>query len=70
YPWYLMSFTPFLFTRTALPLVVWTYTVLPVYVVWYLSHHGHRWFVPAPVLIVEYGLVVAAIVLTKRTGDR
>jgi len=70
YPWYLMSFTPFLFTRTALALVVWTYVVLPVYVVWYLSQHGHRWFVPAPVLIVEYGLVVAAIVLTKRTGDR
>ena len=34
YPWYLLSFTPFLFTRATWPLVVWTYTVIPVYVVW------------------------------------
>ena len=70
YPWYLMCFTPFLFTRTALPLIVWTYTATPVYVVWYLSRQGHRWFVPAPVWIVEYGLVAAAIVMRWRTRDR
>jgi alpha-1,6-mannosyltransferase len=70
YPWYLMSLTPFLFTTRALPLIVWTYTVLPVYVVWHLSRSGHRWFVPAPVLVMEYGLVVAAMCLMPRTRDR
>ena len=43
YPWYLLYFTPFLFTRATLPLIVWTYSVLPVYVVWHLSRQGHRW---------------------------
>ena len=39
-PWYLLYFTPFLFTRATLPLIVWTYSVLPVYVVWHLSRAG------------------------------
>jgi alpha-1,6-mannosyltransferase len=60
YPWYLLYFTPFLFTRVSLPLVVWTYSVLPVYIVWHLSKFGHRWFVPAPVVWVEFGAVIAA----------
>ena len=63
YPWYLLYFTPFLFAWSALPLIVWTYSVLPVYVVWHLSRHGHRWFVPAPVVWIEYGVVVAALIL-------
>lgn len=61
YPWYLLYFTPFLFTRATLPLVVWTYSVLPVYVVWHLSRHGHRWFVPTPVLWLEFVPVAGAI---------
>lgn len=68
YPWYLLYFTPFLLTRATLPLVVWTYSALPVYIVWYLSRHGHRWFVPAPIMWVEYGAVlitlIAPLVLT------
>jgi alpha-1,6-mannosyltransferase len=61
YPWYLLYFTPFLFSTATLPLVVWTYSVLPVYVVWYLSKFGHRWFVPVPVLWLEFGAVVVAL---------
>ena len=63
YPWYLLYFTPFLFTRAALPLIVWTYSVIPVYVVWHLSKSGHRWFVPAPVVWVEFGVVVGVLAL-------
>jgi hypothetical protein len=63
YPWYLLYFTPFLFTRAALPLIVWTYSVIPVYIVWHLSKFGHRWFVPAPVVWVEFGVVAAALAL-------
>ena len=61
YPWYLLFFTPFLFTRSALPLLVWTYSVFPVYFVWHLSLQGHRWFVPAPLAGLEYGTVVATM---------
>ena len=63
YPWYLLYFTPFLFTRAALPLIVWTYSVLPVYIVWHLSKSGHRWFVPAPVVAAEFGIVIVVMVL-------
>jgi hypothetical protein len=63
YPWYLLYFTPFLFSRAAVPLIVWTYSVLPVYIVWHLSKSGHRWIVPTPVMWAEFGLVIAAMVL-------
>jgi alpha-1,6-mannosyltransferase len=63
YPWYLLYFTPFLFVRATLPLVVWTYSVLPVYVVWYLAGQGHRWVVPRGVVLLEYGVVLTALVL-------
>ena len=59
YPWYLLYFTPFLFSTATVPLVAWTYTALPVYVVWYLSKLGHRWVVPIPVLWIEFGTVLA-----------
>lgn len=61
YPWYLLYFTPFLFTRATLPLVAWTYSVLPVYIVWHLSKFGHRWFVPAPVVWIEFGVVLGVL---------
>jgi hypothetical protein len=67
YPWYLMYLTPFLFTRDTVPLIAWTYSVLPVYVVWYLAGRGHRWFVPAPVLWAEYGTVaIATLFMPKK----
>ena len=42
YPWYLLYFTPFLFTRATLPLTVWTFTAIPVYVVWERARSGAR----------------------------
>jgi hypothetical protein len=63
YPWYLLYFTPFLFTRATIPLVVWTYSVIPVYIVWYLSKRGHRWFVPWPVVLVEFAVVLLVLAL-------
>lgn len=66
YPWYLLYFTPFLFTPATLPLIVWTYTAIPVYIVWELSKHGHRWFVPTPVMWLEFGAVLAAMALACR----
>jgi len=66
YPWYLLYFTPFLFTRATLPLIAWTYSALAVYVVWELSKHGHRWFVPAPVMWMEFGIVVVTMIWIAR----
>lgn len=57
YPWYLLYFTPFLFTRATLPLTVWTFTALSVYIVWERALHGARWRVPNLLLVAEYGLV-------------
>jgi hypothetical protein len=70
YPWYLLYFTPFLFTRSAMPLIVWTYSVLPVYVVWHLSKSGHRWFVPTPVMWVEFGVVAVALLVLMVKRDQ
>ena len=61
YPWYLLYLTPFLFTTAALPLIVWTYSVLPVYVVWDLSRQGQRWIVPSWVMWIEYGVVLTVL---------
>ena len=75
YPWYLLYFTPFLVTRATVPLAVWTYAVLPVYVVWERARGGARWRVPNELMIAEYGLVVAAaivvlVVATSRSTAR
>ncbi|HEX4565675.1 MAG TPA: hypothetical protein VH138_03545 [Vicinamibacterales bacterium] len=70
YPWYLLYCTPFLFARSCAALIVWTFTALPVYVVWDLARHGHRWFVPAPVQWIEYGTIVAVLVIQITSSAR
>jgi len=63
YPWYLLYFTPFLFSRALVPLVVWTYSALPVYIVWHLSRHGERWIVPPWIMWIEYGAVLIVLMV-------
>jgi hypothetical protein len=63
YPWYLLYFTPFLFTRRTIPLVVWTYSVLPVYLVWSVQAYRRPWVVPPWMLALEYGAALTAIAL-------
>lgn len=58
YPWYLLSFTPFLLTAATWPLTAWTLSVIPVYVVWEITRQGGRWFVPGAVMAVEYGIPI------------
>lgn len=64
YPWYLVSLAPFLTSEAAVALTAWTLSALPVYLVWDLSRHGHRWFVPWWLLVGEYGTVALALTLT------
>jgi hypothetical protein len=66
YPWYLLYLTPFLFTRATVPLVVWTISVMPVYLVWHLARSGGRWAPPLAVMMLEYGAVLIAIVVILR----
>ncbi|HXG55759.1 MAG TPA: hypothetical protein VNJ03_10310 [Vicinamibacterales bacterium] len=61
YPWYLLYVTPFLLSAAALPLVVWTVSILPVYVVWDIARGGGTWVVPWPIMAFEYGAVLATI---------
>lgn len=70
YPWYLLYFTPFLFTRQTLPLWVWTYTVIPVYIVWERALSGARWRVPNGLMAIEYGLVLLTIALMVLAARR
>ena len=70
YPWYLLYFTPFLWGRAAMPLVVWTISVLPVYLVWHLASYRQRWTVPWYVELLEYGALIAcSAVLAARLRE-
>jgi hypothetical protein len=66
YPWYLLALTPFLFSTVASPLILWTLSVLPVYIVWNLARHGGRWVVPVWVQVLEYGALAVSLVFSLR----
>jgi alpha-1,6-mannosyltransferase len=68
YPWYLLWLVPFLRALSTLPLMIWSLSVLSTYFVWYLHERGHRWQVPASIMLLEYGcpVVAAAIVSIQR----
>ncbi len=63
YPWYLLCLTPFLFSIATLPLAAWTVSALSVYEVWDLSRHGARWITPVSVMLFEFGVLVAAVLI-------
>ena len=60
YPWYLVWLVPFLAAPRAMPLAIWTVSILGTYVAW--QRAGVPWGVPAWVLGVEYGALLAAVV--------
>jgi alpha-1,6-mannosyltransferase len=70
YPWYLLYFTPFLFGRSTVPLLVWTYSVIPVYLVWERALHGSRWIVPNELMLIEFGAVLLSMALAWRLSAR
>jgi hypothetical protein len=59
YPWYLIWLLPLVRSKSTLPLIVWTVSILPTYIVWHLRTLGHEWVVPGWVSLLEYGAVVA-----------
>ena len=70
YPWYLLYFTPFLVTASSIPLLVWTFTAQLAYLVWYVPELRKPWVVPPWVLVIEYGLVIAAAAVVWRKSRR
>jgi alpha-1,6-mannosyltransferase len=68
YPWYLLWMLPFVRSPSTLPIIIWTVSIIPTYVVWHLRTLGGPWLVPAWVTLLEYGSVATAgaIILLRR----
>jgi alpha-1,6-mannosyltransferase len=60
YPWYLLWMLPFLRSPSTLPIIIWTVSIIPTYVVWHLRTLGRPWMVPGWVTLLEYGSVATA----------
>ena len=67
YPWYLLWLLPFLWSASTLPIIVWTVSIIPTYVVWYLRTLGRPWSVPGWITLPEYGFVaVTGVIVALR----
>jgi hypothetical protein len=72
FPWYLLWLLPFLTSASTLLIIVWTVSIIPVYVMWHLRALGHPWgALPGWVMLLEYGCmaVAAAIIALGRTAQ-
>lgn len=65
YPWYLLWLMPFLRSTSTLPLVIWTVSIIPTYVVWHLRMVGGSWVVPGWIMLLEYGAVAATAAVVR-----
>jgi Na+(H+)/acetate symporter ActP len=72
YPWYLLWTLPFLRSRSTIPIMIWTVSIIPTYVVWHLRALGLPWLLPGWVTLLEYGSVAmaGAIILLRRLARR
>ena len=71
YPWYLLWPLPFLRSTSTLPIMVWTVSIIPTYVVWHLRTLGRPWAVPGWAMLLEYGSVaMAGAIMTLRQFTR
>jgi hypothetical protein len=71
YPWYLLWLLPFLRSTSTLPLMIWTVSIFPTYIVWHLRSIGRVWQLPGWVLLLEYGSVaMAAVIVSLRRMAR
>ena len=69
FPWYLLSLLPFLRSASTLLIIIWTVSIIPVYVQWHLRTLGRPWgALPVWVMVLEYGCVAmaAAIIALRR----
>lgn len=68
YPWYLVWLIPFAMGRRAMPVWIWTLSVLVVYPTWHLRRLGGPWAVPKTLLLIEFALpaIALAVLLARR----
>jgi alpha-1,6-mannosyltransferase len=69
FPWYLLWLLPFLTSASTLLIIIWTVSVILVYVQWHLSRLRGSWgALPGWVMLLEYGCVAtaAAIIAFRR----
>jgi alpha-1,6-mannosyltransferase len=69
FPWYLLWLLPFLTSASAPLIIIWTVSIIPVYVQWHLRALGRPWgALPSWVMVLEYGWVAiaAAIIFMRR----
>jgi alpha-1,6-mannosyltransferase len=58
FPWYLLWLLPFLTSTSTLLIIVWSVSIIPVYVNWHLRTLGRPWgSLPGWVMVLEYGSV-------------
>src|SRR6202011_1620182 len=56
FPWYLLWLLPFLTSASTLLIILWTVSIIPVYVNWHLRTLGRPWgSLPGWVMLLEYG---------------
>jgi alpha-1,6-mannosyltransferase len=68
YPWYLLWLLPFIRSTSTVPIMVWTFSIIPTYYVWHLRIVGRPWLVPGWIMMLEYGsvAVAAAFIAVRR----
>jgi alpha-1,6-mannosyltransferase len=68
FPWYLLWLLPFLTSASTLLIIIWTVSIIPVYVQWHLRTLGRPWgALPVWVMVLEYGCVaMAAVIIALR----
>jgi alpha-1,6-mannosyltransferase len=73
FPWYLLGLLPFLLSASTLPIILWTVSIIPTYIMWHGRTSGRPWgSLPAWVMLLEYGCVAiaAAIIVWRRISLR
>ena len=68
FPWYLLGLLPFLMSASTWLIVIWTVSIIPVYVQWHLRTLGRPWgALPGWAMLLEYGgVAIAAVIIALR----
>jgi alpha-1,6-mannosyltransferase len=72
FPWYLLWLLPFVRSVSTVPLIVWTVSIIPTYIVWHLRTLGLPFVLPGGIMVLEYGpvAVTTAVILLRRVVRR
>jgi hypothetical protein len=72
FPWYLLWLLPFLTSASTLLIILWTVSIVPVYIMWHWRTLGRPWgALPGWVMLLEYGCVaIAAAIIALRRISR